>query len=207
MTLRVPNDALSFIALDDWGRNGEYNQHSVAGQMAVAARALDVQFILALGDNFYPSGVRSTADPQWRASFEDVYSAHALNVDWYVVLGNHDYKGNPQAEVDYSRVSRRWRMPARYDSVRRTIPGGAERREWMGRGSSRRARGSWRCRSCLTHCWCRRSTTRAGCGIGRRSSRDGVSVTLSASSRGATHGAWGRQAAWVHARLGRVARS
>jgi hypothetical protein len=124
MTLRVPNDAQSFIALDDWGRNGEYNQHSVAGQMAVAARALDVQFILALGDNFYPSGVRSTADPQWRASFEDVYSAHALNVDWYVVLGNHDYKGNPQAEVDYSRVSRRWRMPARYDSVRQTIRGG-----------------------------------------------------------------------------------
>ena len=125
MALRVPAQSLTFLAMGDWGRNGELNQRSVAEQMAAAARTLDAQFVLALGDNFYPSGVQSTSDPQWRASFEDVYTAHALNVDWYVALGNHDYRGNPQAEVDYSRISRRWRMPARYYSVRQKIPGGA----------------------------------------------------------------------------------
>ncbi|MDE3144180.1 MAG: metallophosphoesterase, partial [Bacteroidota bacterium] len=30
------------------------------------------------------------------------------------VLGNHDYKTNPDAEIAYSKISRRWKMPARY---------------------------------------------------------------------------------------------
>lgn len=33
---------------------------------------------------------------------------------WYGVLGNHEYRGNTQAMIDYSQVSRRWNMPARY---------------------------------------------------------------------------------------------
>jgi acid phosphatase len=37
--------------------------------------------------------------------------------DWYPVLGNHDYKGNTQAEIDYSKISRRWHMPAHYYSI------------------------------------------------------------------------------------------
>jgi tartrate-resistant acid phosphatase type 5 len=44
-----------------------------------------------------------------------------LQVDWYPVLGNHDYKGNTQAEIDYSRVSRRWRLESRYYSFVRKI--------------------------------------------------------------------------------------
>src|SRR5262249_27146044 len=124
MTLRIPPGALNFLAMGDWGRQGEYNQKAVAEQMAVTAKAMDAQFVLALGDNFYPSGVQSVNDPQWRTSFEDIYSAHALNVDWYVALGNHDYRGNPQAEVEYSNVSRRWRMPSRYFTVRQALGNG-----------------------------------------------------------------------------------
>jgi tartrate-resistant acid phosphatase type 5 len=124
MSLVVPKDALNFLAFGDWGRNGEYHQRDVAEQMAIAAKALDAEFVLALGDNFYPSGVQSTADPQWRASFEDIYTAHALQVDWYVVLGNHDYRGNPRAQVEYSAISRRWRLPAPYYSVKKEVGDG-----------------------------------------------------------------------------------
>lgn len=124
MTLVVPPHALSFLAMGDWGRNGEFHQRDVSRQMAIAAQTLDAQFILALGDNFYPNGVASTADPQWRASFEDIYTAHALGIDWYVALGNHDYHGNPQAELDYSRLSRRWRLPSRYYAVTKRVGGG-----------------------------------------------------------------------------------
>ena len=35
---------------------------------------------------------------------------------WYPLLGNHEYEGNTQAVIDYSKVSRRWDMPARYYS-------------------------------------------------------------------------------------------
>ena len=126
MQLVVPSGALSFIAMGDWGRQGEFNQRAVAAQMAKVAQSLDVAFVLALGDNFYPNGVQSVNDPQWRTSFEDVYTAHALHVDWYVALGNHDYDGNPQAQVDYSHVSRRWRLPARYYAFREKVADGVD---------------------------------------------------------------------------------
>ena len=126
MRLIAPSATLSFIAMGDWGRQGEFNQRAVAAQMANVARRLDAAFILALGDNFYPNGVQSVNDPQWRTSFEDVYSAHALHVDWYVALGNHDYDGNPQAQVDYSQISRRWRLPARYYAFREKVADGVD---------------------------------------------------------------------------------
>lgn len=107
-------DALHFLVIGDWGRHGQEGQFDTAGRLAAAARKQDAAFVISVGDNFYPVGVASTDDPSWRSSFEDVYSDHALHVPWYVVLGNHDYKGNPQAQIDYTRISRRWQMPARY---------------------------------------------------------------------------------------------
>jgi len=114
--ITVPPKALNFIAMGDWGRNGEYQQKEVAIQMGITAKQFDAAFILATGDNFYPSGVASTQDYSWIASYENMYTAHSLQTDWYVVLGNHDYKGKIQAEIDYSKISRRWHMPAPYYS-------------------------------------------------------------------------------------------
>ncbi len=88
----------------------------VANQLGKTAREFKPSFIASLGDNIYPSGVRSTQDYNWIASFESVYTNHSLQTDWYVVLGNHDYKGNVDAEVDYTKISRRWNLPARYYS-------------------------------------------------------------------------------------------
>jgi len=108
--------ALNFIAMGDWGRNGADHQKQVAVQMGKTASDVRAQFVVATGDNFYPSGVISKTDPLFRYSFEDIYTAFSLQWDWYVVLGNHDYKSNPDAQVEYSSVSRRWKMPARYYS-------------------------------------------------------------------------------------------
>ena len=35
-------------------------------------------------------------------------------IDWLPAFGNHEYRGNTQAVLDYSQVSRRWNMPGRY---------------------------------------------------------------------------------------------
>jgi tartrate-resistant acid phosphatase type 5 len=103
-----------FIAIGDWGRNGEYDQLEVAKQMGVWAATNPNNFVISVGDNFYPRGVVSENDPLWHYSFENIYTAHSLQCDWYPVLGNHDYGSEPEAQVRYSKVSRRWNMPALY---------------------------------------------------------------------------------------------
>ena len=113
----LESNAIRFFFVGDWGRNGEHNQQEVADQMGKTGETFDPKFIISAGDNFYCCGVASTEDPQWKYSFEDVYRAHSLNIPWFPVLGNHDYLGNPQAQIDYSKISRRWRMPARYYTV------------------------------------------------------------------------------------------
>jgi tartrate-resistant acid phosphatase type 5 len=108
--------ALHFIAMGDWGRNGENYQKEVAAGMGKAAHDLNAAFVVATGDNFYPYGVASTQDYHWISSFETIYTAQSLHVRWFPVLGNHDYISNPEAQVEYSKVSSRWSMPSRYYS-------------------------------------------------------------------------------------------
>lgn len=115
---------LTFLVVGDWGRNGDFHQRDVAAQMGRVANESHAAFVISTGDNFYENGVTSIRSPQWLSSFENIYSEASLQIPWYVVLGNHDYRGGPAAEVEYTRVSRRWRMPARYFSQRFTLPGG-----------------------------------------------------------------------------------
>jgi len=103
-----------FLVVGDWGRDGAQHQRDVAVQMGKAATELGSRFVMSVGDNFYENGVQSASDPQWRSSFEQVYTDPALQIPWYVALGNHDYRGVPQAQLDYAAHSRRWKMPARY---------------------------------------------------------------------------------------------
>ena len=112
--LKVPPKSLNFLVLGDWGRNGHYQQRAVAQWMDVAMMQMDGDFIVTTGDNFYSNGVASVDDPYWQSSYENIYNGPHLFEDWYVTLGNHDYRGNWQAQIDYSHISRRWNMPAQY---------------------------------------------------------------------------------------------
>ncbi|WGQ10477.1 metallophosphoesterase [Pedobacter gandavensis] len=107
---------LHFVAIGDWGRTGYDHQIHVARQMGKWATEHPNDFILSLGDNFYPKGVVSEHDPLWHYSFENIYTDFSLQEDWFPILGNHDYQSDPDAQVKYSKVSRRWNMPARYYS-------------------------------------------------------------------------------------------
>jgi acid phosphatase len=107
-------DGLNWIIFGDWGRNGEADQTEVATQMERAAQDLGAKFIVSVGDNFYENGVVSMNDPHWQSSFEQVYDAPSLQVPWPVILGNHDYQGNCDAQIAYGKTHSRWQMPARY---------------------------------------------------------------------------------------------
>ena len=105
---------ISFMIANDMGRNGYYDQKPIAAAMGVCAGKAGIEFVAAAGDEHHFNGVASVTDPLWLTNFELIYSHPELMLDWYPVLGNHEYKGNSQAVIDYSKVSRRWVMPARY---------------------------------------------------------------------------------------------
>lgn len=120
-------NSINFLVVGDWGRNGEFHQKDVAHQMGLEATKSNSGFIISTGDNFYPDGVISTTDPQWNKSFEDIYTDYSLNIPWYTAFGNHDYRGSIQAQLDYSKASRRWRTTARFYSFERSIPNSTEK--------------------------------------------------------------------------------
>jgi tartrate-resistant acid phosphatase type 5 len=123
--LIVPEKALNFILLGDWGRYGDDHQLKVAAQLVKTSKQIPISFFISAGDNFYPRGVASTQDPHWHYSFEEIYKDFSLQREWFVILGNHDYMGNPDAQVEYTKISRRWQLPARYYSRTFGIPDGS----------------------------------------------------------------------------------
>lgn len=114
-----------FFLANDLGRNGYYEQKPIAELMGRLAEEVGPDFIVAAGDTHHFEGVASTEDPLWMTNYELIYSHPELMVEWLAVCGNHEYRGNTQAVLDYTRVSRRWQMPARYYA--KTIEAGDEK--------------------------------------------------------------------------------
>ena len=100
--------------VNDMGRNGYYGQRDIARLMGGMAEELDPETVIAAGDVHHFSGVQSTSDPLWMTNYELIYDHPELMLEWSPILGNHEYRGNTQAVLDYAGVSRRWAMPARY---------------------------------------------------------------------------------------------
>jgi tartrate-resistant acid phosphatase type 5 len=106
-----------FFAVGDSGTGGP-DQYQVGRAIRDKCRASGCDFGVLLGDNFYPDGVASADDPQWRTKFEDPYAELVgMGVPFYGVLGNHDYAdgrdfGLGEHQVAYGAGHPHWRMPA-----------------------------------------------------------------------------------------------
>jgi len=72
-----------------------------------AEKPLDA--IILPGDNIYPCGVRSVNDAGWVA----LQPLIDLGLPMFPVLGNHDYCGNPDAQLDAGTRFSEWHFPAR----------------------------------------------------------------------------------------------
>lgn len=110
---KMKGDINLFIA-NDLGRNGYYDQKPIAELMGEMAETIGPECIIAAGDVHHFNGVASVDDPLWTTNFELIYSHPELMIDWLPVLGNHEYRGNTQAVMDYSKKSRRWVSGERY---------------------------------------------------------------------------------------------
>ena len=107
-------DSLNFLVISDFGGQGGKIQRDVAYQLGQIAQVEKSKFIITGGDNYHQNGIPNAHDPRWKSEYEDIYSSPSLMIPWYASLGNHDYVGSAQAEIEYSQLSKRWKMPNRY---------------------------------------------------------------------------------------------
>jgi len=111
----LPAQSLRFLVVGDTG-SGTKHQKDVAGAMARYAAQHSssdpVQCVVMLGDNFYENGVKSTDDPQWDKKFEKIYDKTQLPMPFFAVLGNHDWRYDPVAQIQYAKdkPGTRWIM-------------------------------------------------------------------------------------------------
>lgn len=111
----VPEEGVKSLVIGDWGRKGNINLKANAYMMNEVCCRVPVNAVLTTGDNFYDSGVNGTNDAHWNRSFEDVFTGDCLlPITWFPSLGNHDVRGNTDAQIAYSGESNRWNMPANY---------------------------------------------------------------------------------------------
>lgn len=139
-------DRVDFVAVGDWGApltstRQRRGQRSVADGLASWLESISHEennvddnsnrnspFILSLGDNFYPSGVKDMVDMETRftESFEDVYNHDVFaGVPWYVVAGNKDHEGDVSAQIQFSGYPR-WNFPDYFHRVVREFKGGTD---------------------------------------------------------------------------------
>lgn len=117
LSVPLPNNRLHFIAFGDQG-SGNDDQRRVAALVEALCRGNKPDFLLLLGDNFYPHGVSSLDDPQWQEKVFNMYGGPCMkDVKIYAALGNHDYEGKPLAQIEMTEKNSRWTMPARYYNV------------------------------------------------------------------------------------------
>lgn len=119
VTLPDAGPVVRFVAIGDTGK-GNDGQRKVGAAVGEYCKANGCDFVVLLGDNFYPTGVSSTEDPQWQTAFVDPYAS--VDAPFYAVLGNHDCGGDgagtdlPKGDVQvaYAKVNPKWRMPWRH---------------------------------------------------------------------------------------------
>ncbi len=80
--------------------------------------------LVSTGDQFYPSGLKSSNDPKIHAVFERRFNASELQIPWLLSLGNHDCYGSVTALTEYATglPKTRMTMPSRYYFIDLPLP-------------------------------------------------------------------------------------
>ena len=81
LLLYLPAGDIRFVAHGDWGdgaSSGQTRQTYVADIMDQWCSQSKCDFIMALGDNFYPDGAEAVDDDRFNYNWRDVYTGDAI---------------------------------------------------------------------------------------------------------------------------------
>jgi len=106
-----PAFELGVVVVGDTG-TGKSDQYRVAESMERYCQVNKCDVGLLLGDNIYEKGVKTPKDSQFQSKFEKPYAN--LDFKFKPTLGNHDAYGCWICQVQYSKYSDKWDMPAQY---------------------------------------------------------------------------------------------
>lgn len=115
------DETLTFLAMGDWGGapsppwTTPAEVQTAAGMQKVASTMTPTpMFALALGDNFYTTGIQGDAHAvRFNDTFENVFTGSNLQspFEFRILAGNHDHYGNVTAQIARSEISKRWVFP------------------------------------------------------------------------------------------------
>lgn len=110
-----------FVAHGDWGdsgSSGQQRQEYVAAIMDQWCADQDdgCDFVMALGDNFYPDGAESVDDDRFNYNWRDKYTGENIaDLDWYITVGNHDHHNDNEIyQLQFGENEDRWVFPWYY---------------------------------------------------------------------------------------------
>jgi len=108
LSLASRNGTLRVVVVGDIGDG--------AGRVTAGiAKIGPIDAVIIPGDNVYPCGVQSKNDPRWSR----VAPLTTLGVPLFPVLGNHDYCGNPTAQINAPLPN--WDFPAKQYTIRSDV--------------------------------------------------------------------------------------
>lgn len=118
VAIQPARQELRVVVIGDFG-TGSKGQRDVAKAIAAQHKSKPFSFGITVGDNFYEHGVSSVTDKKWQTRWEEPYGA--LGIPFYPTLGNHDYYGDVQSQLDYKSPSDSWHLPARQYVLRSSL--------------------------------------------------------------------------------------
>jgi hypothetical protein len=112
----------SILCLGNFG-SGNEGQYKIAELMLYLYNKHKYLFVLGLGNNILPNGVKSKSDPQFKEKFEKPYKELLGKIKFYNILGEMDCIDSKsiKGEINYSELNKNWILPHNFYCFKKFI--------------------------------------------------------------------------------------
>ena len=112
----------SILCIGNFG-SGTDGQKKVANLIEHLYKKHKFKFIIGLGNNILPDGVKSKNDPKFITHFEEPYKNILNSIKFYNILGDADYttRKSLNNEINYSKINKNWILPHNFYCFKKVI--------------------------------------------------------------------------------------